>query len=905
MAVYFLVNSQGQVSINQEWQVTLHFLLAIFACVNVMRFILERFMRKTNAYSLFIGNPGWFLLVIVALCHLYFASSAFSQDNHPEDEASGLFASKCNGCHGELESSWYSTRLILEGMDTVYSKAKDINLFDCGDIEKSKILRKVKLGEMPKDNSPLNGDEIGIIRSWIGFACENVAALGNDTLVAEVEDEGDAIKRAARESFDNNCASCHNAQSRNGGGGFYRILDLDYLASGRGPKAYVNACQPEKSLILRMIETGSMPKGRPIIGNAAYQGDIDAIKTWLTSLNASDDADNRSEDDLVTIEALMALAVNDIRTVDQRDRPFIRYLSLDAPYNAGLPSEDIALFSIALTKLVNALSMAPSLKALGEVEGSKGLLWRLNLRDYHFAGDKWDKVEQAYPYGVEPFQNVNYETLTGQTRTKLPIIKGDWFAYHASRPDLYYDLLGLPQTEEELETFVGGDDFDTAHNIREGDVVRAGFGPGESGVSFHSRLIERHKTPAGGIYWKSYDFGGQSVLQNLYETPLGPDVAGIFPAGSSLFKHDGGEIIFSLPNGMHGYYLATSAGKRLQIGPANIVHDASRVDRVIVNGLSCMSCHSSGIQTRLDNIRDRVVGRSSAKFTRRLQRVIEDLHVPNDQLQQIFKNDETAFLQTLFRIGAAKKDNGVLVPVLSADGIEPVRYLSDWYEEGLKATEVASELGLTFQQFEDAAIGNQAAAYVQANRCDSFPRESFEKDFAAIVPLVTDHASLFTQSLTRHHEIVAQKDEPVTRPIRVELTLPSTQLRIGDAFSFTVSSNRDCRYRIFTIDSLGRVEVHDPALEPLFLGSSVLRAGETRRLPLRGSARIDPPAGDLQFGIVCSLEELNDIGISNYELRDADTPARSKGISFKLNKLANRFREDVLSTNVSTLEVVE
>ena len=47
-------------------------------------------------------------------------------------------------------------------------------------------------------------------------------------------------------------------------------------------------------------------------------------------------------------------------------------------------------------------------------------------------------------------------------------------------------------------------------------------------------------------------------MQSLFEHPLGP-------GGTDGFKHDGGEAIFSLPNGFQAYYLNTADGKPLRI----------------------------------------------------------------------------------------------------------------------------------------------------------------------------------------------------------------------------------------------------------------------------------------------------------------------------------------------------
>ncbi|WP_436425189.1 hypothetical protein, partial [Enterococcus faecium] len=80
-------------------------------------------------------------------------------------------------------------------------------------------------------------------------------------------------------------------------------------------------------------------------------------------------------------------------------------------------------------------------------------------------------------------------------------------------------------------------------NIRNFVAQRAAFQ--RSGVSQNNRLIERHPSRSG-FFWTSYDFAGNRDRQSLFSFPLGPN-------GPNAFHHDGGETIFSLPNGFQAY----------------------------------------------------------------------------------------------------------------------------------------------------------------------------------------------------------------------------------------------------------------------------------------------------------------------------------------------------------------
>src|SRR5262249_9411092 len=152
-----------------------------------------------------------------------------------------------------------------------------------------------------------------------------------------------------------------------------------------------------------------------------------------------------------------------------------------------------------------------------------------------------EKILAAYPYGLS-LATPAARRCAAATDCKLPYVRADWFVSAASRPPLYHEVLQLPERDRDLEKLL---QIDVNENIRQERVARAGFNG--SGLSRNNRLIERHES-AHGAYWKSYDFAGSVGKQNLFESPLGP-------GGPNGFQHDGGEIIFNLPNGLQAYML--------------------------------------------------------------------------------------------------------------------------------------------------------------------------------------------------------------------------------------------------------------------------------------------------------------------------------------------------------------
>src|SRR5262249_49314645 len=209
----------------------------------------------------------------------------------------------------------------------------------------------------------------------------------------------------------------------------------------------------------------------------------------------------------------------------------------------------------------------------------------------------------------------------------------------AWHPPLYHDVLQLHKTERELEALLR---VDTREDIRQERVARAGFN--SSGVSRNNRLIERHE--AGSVvYWKSYDFASNTNRQNLFAHPLGPG------DDASAFQHDGGEIIFNLPNGLQGYFLATAAGQRLDKGPTAIVSDPRRPPREVEKGLPCMSCHARGMIEKAAQVRDHVLKNAGASPKGDLE-TIKALSPPRKEFGELLKKDAQRFQEAVARTGA-------------------------------------------------------------------------------------------------------------------------------------------------------------------------------------------------------------------------------------------------------------
>jgi len=152
--------------------------------------------------------------------------------------------------------------------------------------------------------------------------------------------------------------------------------------------------------------------------------------------------------------------------------------------------------------------------------------------------------------------------------------------------------------------------------------------------------VEPHET-GEGYYWISYDFKPRRARGDLVRFPLGPKFDSN-PFNNLAFDHDGGEVIFSLPNGLQAYMLADGEGNRLdEPAPADVVYDdqATSGTPAIVNGLSCMHCHRQGMIRFRDEIRE-----SQAVGGFALEKV-QELYPPQKEMDRLLDQDQQQFLQ--------------------------------------------------------------------------------------------------------------------------------------------------------------------------------------------------------------------------------------------------------------------
>ena len=464
--------------------------------------------------------------------------------------------------------------------------------------------------------------------------------------------------------------------------------------------------QPDASeLYLRLLGDTDRGSQMPLGQEPLDDDEISTIRRWI-EVGAPDwEVIPKPKRRFVTTETMLKTIHTHVTSLTAFDRSFARYFTLTHLYNAGATDDNLRAYRNALSKLVNSLSWGSEVIKPTPIDREETIFY-IDLRHYEWdiKNDKWYKIEQAYPYGVQ-LKSSTYTTLCQETVCELPFVRADWFIATASLPPLYHEILDLPKTDRELEMQL---EVNVAENLKNAPGVRvwrAGFN--DSGVSINNRVVERHKSRYGA-YWKSYDFAGNVGTQNIFTHPLS-------------FTHDGGEIIFNLPNGLQAYYLSTAKGERLDEAPINIVSNAGTRDPVVRNGRSCMGCHTEGMKMFEDQVRSVIVQNRNPSYDK--AQALR-LYAEKSKMDSLVREDITRYRRAIEVVG------GVF------GGSEPIQQLVKQFEGPLDASHAAAEVGLETDDFLKNIRGNStlqnAGLLVLSVENGNVKRDAWESQFGTV-----------------------------------------------------------------------------------------------------------------------------------------------------------------------------
>lgn len=514
----------------------------------------------------------------------------------------------------------------------------------------------------------------------------------------------------AYEILSQNCVACHGAGSKSAKKRFDNVLDAEDLRTS----GVINSVDPDASVFYQRISLG--PRQMPLGEDALSAADLLTIRQWIAD-GAPDfnEVTDPEKPEPVSYQQEVECISADVSTLSYTDAYYARYLVLSESYNSG----DVARFKRtgwAVDKLVNSISFNPHNTNSKRVDYA-GVIRRIDLRDYDLKIHDWDVTLLAkYPYAIKfnyPQKFDGYEVNIAQkTGSPRAYVRADWFVNEASTAPLYYDLLHLPKTLQELEDsfFLRSSYYGNYDETLKRAVIR------HSGVAHGARVIDSRKLnfwtqgqKIESLYWITYDFDVKNAKNkeaNPLALPFGPRELNSHYTGKAaswytenkVFKHDAGEVIFLLPNGQQGFYLADKDGKRQDEVPVSIATDRKNTAPqigstpfAVLTGTSCFSCHAKGMIPFTDDLKNhiKVTAGFSPREADELSYIVPDQQVHTDRVAK--HND--IFTKAMALI---TKDASVFDP-----NYEPVFRTSKTYAEYLSVDDAAHELKVSPEKLKD------------------------------------------------------------------------------------------------------------------------------------------------------------------------------------------------------------
>ena len=511
------------------------------------------------------------------------------------------------------------------------------------------------------------------------------------------------IAQDAYAIFEQSCFICHGPA-----GSFKESLLIDHntlIQNGTVIPGNPNASE----LYNRLVATDTtkrMPLNQPQLSTQA----INTIRNWILAGAPDWTATSTTDGDFISPGEMLNTIETHLMSLAPFDRAFARYFTMTHLYNAGETAGVLEGYRNGLSKLVNSLSWGIEVINPQPIDPQQTIFY-IDLRHYEWdVNDGWTQIEGVYPYHIAfdaPTETALREQL-GRLQTEMscdvPSIYIDWFLATASLPPLYHDLLSLPLTDRELETRLEVDVVRNLLNAPGVRVRRAGFN--DSGVSNNNRVVERH-TSRYGAYWKSYDFAGSVGTQNIFTHPL-------------AFTHDGGEVVFNLPNGLQGYYLANASGFRLDAAPINIVSNPAASDPTVRNGLSCMGCHTEGMKIFEDEVRPVIESNTNPAYDK--AQALR-LYVEQSKMDTLLGEDMERYRVALTKTGGA------------VDDIEPISRFHEVFQGPVDVAYAAAVVGLETEAFlnkikENVGLQNLGLLVLESG---NMKRDTWTSSFGDIV----------------------------------------------------------------------------------------------------------------------------------------------------------------------------
>jgi hypothetical protein len=408
----------------------------------------------------------------------------------------------------------------------------------------------------------------------------------------------------------------------------------------------------------------------------------------------------------------------DAASLDAATRGAVRYVSLHSFYNdASVADGDVRATADAVSALVNHLATRQTdvkrPAALSLADGGVPFALRVDLRDYDLTADDWALIErganvlpraagcsvplitaeqflgaagtdEAFDPTRATFESVYSNIVLRRSLVELGVLAGSQLVFDPIG-EAAFIAAGFHNFSDvkfaDLAKSLGVDvTAETANPPGPGSVVRAcaRISPESSGPF----CLQRHDRPGqGNLWWSMVSFSAPAgPEQDPFASPIGPaglGLEGLPNSGSNvnIFRTDGGNVVFTLPNGLAAVASFDDNFALLSSPPSpGAGSPGSGVQGFLARG-------AGYVESLHDELRDAILG-SVPGFTADEVAFVYKLVPPQEQLDATFTGDRAAY-------------QGALAGTFYGAPPEPGALPFNVFEQDVPLARVAATLGLT------------------------------------------------------------------------------------------------------------------------------------------------------------------------------------------------------------------
>ena len=495
------------------------------------------------------------------------------------------------------------------------------------------------------------------------------------------------------------CGGCHSDKPNNGvlvpQNPLFAASNVTFAYAAAKP--FVDFKTPASSLFVQFAGNGHC--GIPTVCGSSSPAFLTAVTTWVASDTPLPPQTPRAPvSDLGALQAISA----DILAQPAATRPFLRYFTLEYWGNTGTepPLVDANTERAALIKMLNLNSTGPAIVQPTPIDPGV-FIYRVDMRTLGWTAAAWTNLKVTDPYLQPSGFPATLAAAANQT------MRADWFVHSSfqSPVNAYLTFLGINSDDPHID---GKNSVNRLAAMTKGYPAMIRSAQTISRTEPFSRIIEWYPTTTlgtgaigSGHLFKSYNMESDQGTMDIFSHPYRPatDLPGTTP-GPYDFDFGDSDNIFTLPNGLFGYYTTEPVD--------GAVASVANTGTGFPGPTRCFQCHDS--QTNMipfaDVMNASITAAPAGTFPPSLTTLLLGMY------NQAAMNTELAAAGAIFANAYAQ----LKLPAMDIGGLpsgyatEVMNIVTNNYGIVLQASTAAGELGVPTSQMLATIKGSSLAA---------------------------------------------------------------------------------------------------------------------------------------------------------------------------------------------------